>query len=215
VESLSELPELFLNKYGNRLKEIPQDFGFCFSLIIEGELKSYSGPMPTLKECDYWVRECFRKTVPRTYPFRDRDAIISARAGQLYGCLTTRKSNDNLQPPEAAIAVDAQIELGKWAEHRLEDAKKVVSLVRGGNSPDGLRTQFPTLFTEVFDQLQEPRRKRLFEDAQRQLMSVPHLMSWIADVKQITGSTLSSYRKKYRGKMRAGGRKRRPRARDE
>jgi hypothetical protein len=88
--------------------------------------------------------------------------------------------------------------LGRWAEERLEEIQKFVRLVRGGTSPDSLRNQFQTLFSDVFDKLQDWKRKEFFERAQGPFMKVPDLMEILGDVKSITSATLSDYRKAYR-----------------
>jgi hypothetical protein len=95
----------------------------------------------------------------------------------------------------------AHVELGGWAEQRLEEMRNFVSILRGGKSPESLRPQFVTLFAEVIDLLQKPRRERLFEEARRRHMRVPDLMSWIADVKELSATTLADYRKTYRHEM--------------
>jgi hypothetical protein len=90
------------------------------------------------------------------------------------------------------------VELGSWAEARLEEARRFVRLVRGGKPPESLRPQFSALFTEVIDRLSTLKRDRFFEEAQRRRMTVPDLMGWIADVKELRGTTLADYRKEYR-----------------
>jgi hypothetical protein len=93
---------------------------------------------------------------------------------------------------------EAQMELGRWAELRLQEARQFVRLLRGGKTPESFRPQFVALFAEVIDELQEARRKRLFQEAKGRLMGVPDLMDYIADVKQLSGATLANYRKIYR-----------------
>jgi hypothetical protein len=100
-----------------------------------------------------------------------------------------------------ALSKEAHVELGRWAEERLKEALQFVRILRGGKSPESLRPQFVTLFSEVIDLLQRPRRERMFEEAKGKLMTVPDLMNLIAEVKHLSGTTLADYRKIYRREM--------------
>jgi hypothetical protein len=91
-----------------------------------------------------------------------------------------------------------QVDLGGWAEQRLEEMRKFANMLRGGKSPESLRPQFPGLFSEVIDRLTTPRQNSLFREAQGRMLRVDELMDWIADVKNLKGSTLGDYRKAYR-----------------
>jgi hypothetical protein len=96
------------------------------------------------------------------------------------------------------IEAKIRIEIGKWADARLEEGRRFARLVRCGRPPEGLRAEFPTLFAEVIDRLPAVSRDHLFEDVQRRFMTGPDLMHWIADVKQLRKLTLAGYRKEYR-----------------
>jgi hypothetical protein len=121
-------------------------------------------------------------------------SLPSAEHGHQRGerCGTARSSNHR------DLGSEAHVELGRWADERLREARRFTRLVRGGRPPESLRVEFPALFADVIDRLQKPTQDRLFESAQRQLMTNPDLMDFIADVKQLKGPTLSGYRKTYR-----------------
>jgi len=114
--------------------------------------------------------------------------------------LAVRQAGMLKAAPVAGVALHkpGQVELGRWAEQRLEEMRKFANMLRGGKSPTEIRPQFVTLFTEVIDRLTVPRRESLFDQARCRLMRVPDLMDWIADVKQLKATTLADYRKMYR-----------------
>src|SRR5439155_15932934 len=91
-----------------------------------------------------------------------------------------------------------RLELGQWAEERLREVQVFAGFLRAGRSPEELREQFPRLFSEVIDRWQEPKRKTRFEAAQGRSVTVPDLLEWIADVKEMSGATMNTYRKEYR-----------------
>lgn len=116
-------------------------------------------------------------------------------------------------PIQSVTPDEFSVGIGGWAEERLKEAQSFARLVRSGKPPNSLRDRFSVLFSEVIDKLTEASRKSLFEACQRKGMTVPELMSYIADVKQLEASTLLDYRKKFRNVM-GQSRKRRPRTLD-
>jgi hypothetical protein len=101
-------------------------------------------------------------------------------------------------PTLAIEAKDPNIELGEWAEERLQEAKKFANLVWSGSSPETLRGHFPKLFEEVIDRLTDGMRKNLFDEVRGRRVTVPTLMDYIADVKSLSGSRLNDYLKLFR-----------------
>jgi hypothetical protein len=92
--------------------------------------------------------------------------------------------------------------LGEWADNRLPEFQHLVRLLRSGGSPKGLKEQFSLLFSEVIDHLQPTRQERLFKEARGGLTRVPDLMGLLAEIKHLSGATLTDYRKQYRRETR-------------
>jgi hypothetical protein len=94
--------------------------------------------------------------------------------------------------------VDPKIEAGKWADNLIHDATRFVTLVRSGQSPDGLRGQFPVLFVEVLEVLAPGKRDWFLKEAGTRRIYVPELLEILGDVRGWSAATLADHRKAYR-----------------
>jgi hypothetical protein len=106
-------------------------------------------------------------------------------------------SPDDARTPEGA-AENGDYWLGQWADGLLQEARHVARLIRSNKPEDQIRSGFPRFFDEVIDKLYEEKKRRFLEDAQRRGLTSLDLLGLMAEVKGITGRTLSDYRKKYR-----------------
>jgi hypothetical protein len=109
----------------------------------------------------------------------------------------TTAQNQAPHPDSRPPILDRKIELGKWADERLREARNFNRLVHSGEPPQSLREKYPCLFSEVFDKLTVPRRTSFFEDAQRRKLTATDLRDVIADVKGLSGYTLKDYVTRY------------------
>ena len=93
---------------------------------------------------------------------------------------------------------DGKLSLGRWADELLPQGALVAKQIRSNVPEDQLRSRFPAFFKQVLDELYSEKKQHFFRDARGRKLNNPELLQIMAEVKGITGPTLSSYRKKYR-----------------
>lgn len=66
MENLNELPQRFAARFSDDLKIHPWHFGQYFSTYLSAadDLKAYSGPTPTIQQCEDTIVKCLNTSVP-------------------------------------------------------------------------------------------------------------------------------------------------------
>jgi hypothetical protein len=122
-------------------------------------------------------------------------------AGEPAGAPAPKDEIPTLEPETSAERVPPpRLELGRWANERLEEAKKFAALVRGGKAPDMLKTTFPALFAQVFDQMEALSREKLFNACARRGVSVSECFAALGEVKGLSGHTCAP--QKFRKRLK-------------
>jgi hypothetical protein len=120
-----------------------------------------------------FLEECFRqRLLDGLFTSLSEAKLATARIaagttgdGRSQALPTTREARD--EGGEKGELGPSDIELGRWADGMLPQARHVANYLRANHKSDELRQKFPRFFSEVIDQLPPIAQKIFLEDAQR------------------------------------------------